>query len=180
MNFMQYPNYQTSPYTNPYAQPFNNPYGQKLANYDQMAQNINNSGLMQQNSPMPTQIPNPNMNVNTPVVGVRNVTNIEETRSIIPNFDGSETVFKDTTNKKVYLKYLNLNGLPQTDIYTLEESNAKVEEKKTETVAGASFVTKEEFESLKLKVEQYEQMLSEQAPTKTVKKTTKTDKGDVE
>lgn len=179
MNFNSYPNaYQTSPYVNPYAN--------KLATYDQMAQNIANNpynpqmgGMPQQGMPqmggMPQQGMQPNMNMPqqgmsmpTPQSnGIKMVTSIEETKNVTPNFDGTEIYFKDTVNKKLYVKYINLNGLPQTDVYKFETQTE---------VKPTTYVTQEDFDSLREQVESLTK-----SPTATNKRNSKTvDKGENE
>lgn len=174
MNFNQYPNaFQTSPYVNPYAN--------KLATFDQMAQNIANNPYQQmpmQQQQMGMNMGNQQMPMPQPNT-VRLVTSIDETKSVTPAFDGTETYFKDNVNKKFYVKYINLNGLPQTDVYTFEpQVQAEVKEKE-KALEKPSFVSYEEFNLLKEKVDSLTPNStttnnSKRANTKTA------DKGDVE
>lgn len=97
------------------------------------------------------QQPQPIQQVQQPQFpSIRPVTSIEEVRGITPNFDGSKLWFEDTTNKKLYTKYIDMNGLPHIDTYTLSIE----EEKPTE-----GYCTKEEYNALKSDLDNYKNVL---------------------
>lgn len=88
---------------------------------------------------------------------VKPVTSIEEVKAITPDFSGAKMYFEDTTNGNMYIKYLGLNGLPILDIYTKQEmptiNNADTN--------SQEFVSRNEFEELKNKMQQYENVFNE-------------------
>lgn len=88
---------------------------------------------------------------------IKPVTSLEEVRGITPNFDGSKMYFEDVASKKLYIKYIDLNGLPITQIYSLDTKPAPTT---TETVSG-DFVSKEEFNNLKAEIEQYKGLINQ-------------------
>lgn len=81
---------------------------------------------------------------------IRPVTSIEEVKGVTPNFDGSKMWFEDATNKKLYSKYIDLNGVPHVDTYSLS-----IEDNKQEV----SYCTKEEYNALKGDVDNYKGIL---------------------
>lgn len=107
-----------------------------------LEQQINQQQM--QTQPQPTQTQQPQF------PSVRPVTSIEEVRGITPNFDGSKMWFEDATNKKLYSKYIDLNGVPHMDIYNLSSEDKKQE---------AAYCTKEEYNVLKSELDNYKNVL---------------------
>lgn len=132
-----------------------NPQLENRINQLQNYQYPQNTQFQQQYPQQPQmQAPQPQ----TPQNIIRPVTSLEEVRSITPNFDGSKMYFEDVTSGKVYIKYLGMNGLPVTDIF--EKSVAPAVSENT-TVNTGDFVSKTEFEELRNKVSQYENIFNE-------------------
>lgn len=132
-----------------------NPQLENRINQLQNYQYPQNTQFQQQYPQQPQmQAPQPQ----TPQNIIRPVTSLEEVRSITPNFDGSKMYFEDVTSGKVYIKYLGMNGLPVTDIF--EKSVAPAVSENT-TVNTGDFVSKSEFEELRNKVSQYENIFNE-------------------
>lgn len=72
---------------------------------------------------------------------VRPVTSIEEVRAYPIDFDGSIFYFPDMANKKIYTKFINVDGTVTINVYELKELN-------TGQAADASYVTRQEFENV--------------------------------
>lgn len=79
--------------------------------YSQFPQNMNNVPINQNN-----------MNVNMGLKG-RAVTNYEEARAAMIDFDGSLFIFPDVSNKKIYTKRINLDGSSELLTYVLVPNN---------------------------------------------------------
>lgn len=71
---------------------------------------------------------------------VRPVSSIEEVRASSIDFDGSVFYFPDVANKKIYTKFINLDGSVAINIYELKEMP-------TGQAADSSYITREEFEN---------------------------------
>lgn len=122
--------YNTTPYYQ--QQQYNNPYSQRMDQYNQqIAQTVQ----------QPQQL--------APSLKGRPVTSIEEVRGAMIDLDGSITYFTDLANGKIYTKQCNLDGTSSIQTYTLDATNSnKVE-----------YVSKEEFDNLKMEIESYKQLL---------------------
>lgn len=71
---------------------------------------------------------------------VRPVSSIEEVRASSIDFDGSVFYFPDVANKKIYTKFINMDGTVGVNVYELKETPIG-------TPADSSYVTREEFEN---------------------------------
>lgn len=80
--------------------------------YSQFSQNMNNVPIT----------PNTNMTANMGLKG-RAVTNYEEARAAMIDFDGSLFIFPDVSNKKIYTKRINLDGSSELLTYVLVPNN---------------------------------------------------------
>ena len=83
---------------------------------------------------------------------IRPVTSIEEVRGVTPNFDGSKLYFEDTVNKKLYSKYIDNNGMPHIDTYTITVEGEQIKE---------AYCTKEEYNALKMELDQHRAVLQD-------------------
>ena len=104
-------------------------------NYPQYGQNFN-------------QHPQPN----TPTKIINPVASLEEVKAYTPQFDGSKSYFEEVATGTIYVKYLGLNGMPILDVYKKVEAPLKKEN---------DFISREEFEEIKSKLEKYESVLNE-------------------
>ena len=140
---------------NPYMNGFspnnyaNSIYDNQLNRLNQLQQMQNqqysNNFMQNQQMQQTQQIPPTNF--------IKPVTSIEEVRGVTPNFDGSKLYFEDVTNNKMYVKYLGFNGLPIMEVFSKDENST--------SEATNSFVSKEEFEQLRAKMEQYESVFNQ-------------------
>lgn len=78
----------------------------------------------------------PQMNRTPIYLKGRPVSSIEEVKASPIDFDGSIFYFPDLANKKIYTKYINLDGTASVNMYELKE------------IAPTGYVTKEEFENV--------------------------------
>ena len=72
---------------------------------------------------------------------VRPVTSIEEVRASPIDFDGSVFYFPDIVNKRIYTKFINLDGTVAINLYELKEMP-------TGQPLDSSYITRAEFESV--------------------------------
>ena len=70
---------------------------------------------------------------------VRPVSSIEEVRASSIDFDGSIFYFPDIANKRIYTKWINVDGTAGLNMYELKEVPQQ-------EIASGNFVTREEFE----------------------------------
>ena len=84
---------------------------------------------------------------------VRLVSSIEEVRACPIDFDGSIFYFSDIANKKIYTKFINMDGTATINLYELKELSDQNSE--------ASYVTREEFEQV---VNQLKEMMQQEIP----------------
>lgn len=143
---MSFPNYQSNVGANPYMTP-QQMQMQRLAQYEQQQQMQQQQYQMQQQAQQQQMQPQPQ---------VRPVTSVEEVRAISPNFDGSKQYFEDVTNNKMYIKYMDLNGLPITKVFSIDNTPPK-----ENNISSVDYVSKEEFNSLRAKMEQYEGIIKQ-------------------
>ena len=145
-------------YVNPqFQQGYSNPALESQINRLNQMQGYNpqyNQAYQQPQPIQPQQVTQPQGNL------IRPVTSLEEIKAITPNFDGSKMYFEDVTNGKMYVKYLGLNGLPITEIYSKEEIPVATENATTQ-INASDFVSRSEFEEMKTKINQYEMIFNE-------------------
>lgn len=72
---------------------------------------------------------------------VRPVTSIEEVRASPIDFDGSIFYFPDIANKRIYTKFINVDGTVAINLYELKEMP-------TGQPIDSSYITRAEFESV--------------------------------
>lgn len=90
---------------------------------------------------------------------IKPVTGIEEVRASSISFDGSVSYFSDKANNKIYTKFIDLNGLPQIQIYKLEQN--PISENNNNNIDNKEFVSRKEFDILQEKIGKYEIMFNE-------------------
>lgn len=71
---------------------------------------------------------------------VRLVSSIEEVRACPIDFDGSIFYFSDIANKKIYTKFINMDGTATINLYELKALSDQKNE--------SSYVTREEFDEV--------------------------------
>lgn len=72
---------------------------------------------------------------------VRPVTSLEEVKAYPIDFDGSVFYFTDVANKKIYTKFINMDGTVTINLYELKEITA-------DQPTDSSYITRTEFESV--------------------------------
>ena len=92
---------------------------------------------------------------------VRPVSSLEEVKACPIEFDGSVFYFTDVANKRIYTKYINMDGTVAINLYELKELTA-------DQPSDLSYVTRTEFESA---ISQLKAML-ETSPRKEPQKPT--------
>lgn len=88
----------------------------------------------------------------------RPVSSLEEARALSIDFDGSVFYFPDLANKKIYTKQINMDGTATLNMYEL---------KPMPVVPTADYVTRAEFESALLKIQELVAQPRPSAPTTT-------------
>ena len=71
---------------------------------------------------------------------VRPVSSVEEVRASSIDFDGSVFFFPDFANKRIYTKFITLDGVAAINMYELKEMPLGGEDSR-------NYITREEFES---------------------------------
>ena len=97
-------------------------YGQPMpmAPYNQMQMQPNFMQPQMRQMPQVNYTPtNPYRNAPSNTVKCIAVTSIDEAKASMIDLDGSLHVFTDTTNKRIYTKYIDLDGNPKFEIYEL-------------------------------------------------------------
>ena len=84
---------------------------------------------------------------------VRLVSSIEEVKACPIDFDGSIFYFSDIANKKIYTKFINMDGTATINLYELKELS--------DQNSASSYVTREEFEQV---VNQLKEMMKQEIP----------------
>ena len=84
---------------------------------------------------------------------VRPVSSIEEVRAYPIEFDGSIFYFPDIANKKIYTKFVNLDGTVAIGLYEFKDFNNA-----NQSIDVSSYITRDEFDSV---VSQLKQMFQE-------------------
>lgn len=101
---------------------------------------------------------------------VRPVSSVEEVRASAIDFDGSVFYFPDLANKKIYTKFINLDGTASINMYELKEMpNAEIP---GNNFNSQNYITRQEFEdvinqlksALQHPVAQQKQELQEKVP----------------
>lgn len=85
------------------------------------------------------------------VVGLqgRPVSSIEEAKACPANFDGSQQFFPDKAAGKIYVKYIDLNGLTVFEIYEKKHATTAQPALNNDELAKQFEQLKEEFQKLK-------------------------------
>lgn len=96
----------------------------------------------------------------------RPVSSLEEARALSIDFDGSVFYFPDLANKKIYTKQINMDGTATLNMYEL---------KPMPVVPTADYITRAEFESALLKIQELVAQSSHSAPTTTPTKEAQTE-----
>lgn len=96
----------------------------------------------------------------------RPVSSLEEARALSIDFDGSVFYFPDLANKKIYTKQINMDGTATLNMYEL---------KPMPVVPTADYITRAEFESALLKIQELVAQSSPSAPTTTPTKEAQTE-----
>lgn len=96
----------------------------------------------------------------------RPVSSLEEARALSIDFDGSVFYFPDLANKKIYTKQINMDGTATLNMYEL---------KPMPVAPTADYITRAEFESALLKIQELVAQSSSGAPTTTPTKETQTE-----
>ena len=88
---------------------------------------------------------------------VRPVSSIEEVRASPIEFDGSIFYFPDIVNKKIYTKFINMDGTVSINLYELKDLATLTT---NQTIDSSSFITRTEFENVITQLKQaYENLL---------------------
>lgn len=72
---------------------------------------------------------------------VRPVASVEEVKASPIDFDGSVFFFPDFGNKRIYTKFITVDGIPTINMYELKEMPAASE-------TNGNYITREEFENV--------------------------------
>lgn len=96
----------------------------------------------------------------------RPVSSLEEARALSIDFDGSVFYFPDLANKKIYTKQINMDGTATLNMYEL---------KPMPVAPTTDYITRAEFESALLKIQELVAQSSPSAPTTTPTKETQTE-----
>ena len=83
---------------------------------------------------------------NNSTIRIRPVSSIEEVRASAIDFDGSVFYFPDLANKKIYTKFINLDGTASINMYELKEIPAAptVENQ----FNSQNYITRQEFDDV--------------------------------
>ena len=88
---------------------------------------------------------------------VRPVSSIEEVRACPIEFDGSIFYFPDIANKKIYTKFVNMDGTVSINLYELSTLSNNTDHQ----IDTSTYVTRAEFEDV---VNQLKQALKQEVP----------------
>lgn len=150
MNPLNNPSFQSSYNPNVQAQ-------QRLINLEQQQQQMFQQPMynnqFQQNQQQPQQIQNESF------LQGRQVTEIDEVKAQIIPLDGSTSYFPSVDGKYIYTKRLNLDGTCSIVTFKSSEVDNPIN-KVAEIPKGndINFVTREEFEMLKVELENYKKI----------------------
>ena len=88
---------------------------------------------------------------------VRPVSSVEEVRASPIEFDGSIFYFPDIANKKIYTKFINLDGSVAINLYELKDLTIA-----NQSIDSSSFITRTEFENTIIQLKQmYEEIIQQ-------------------
>jgi hypothetical protein len=76
---------------------------------------------------------------------VRPVSSIEEVKASAIDFDGSVFYFPDLANKKIYTKFINLDGTASINMYELKE--IPTAQPLDNQFNSQNYITRQEFEN---------------------------------
>lgn len=76
-----------------------------------------------------------------PIPQVRQVSSVEEVRACPIEFDGSIFYFPDIANKKIYTKFVNMDGTVAINMYELKDLTVA-----NPSFDSSAFITRSEFE----------------------------------
>ena len=96
----------------------------------------------------------------------RPVSSLEEARALSIDFDGSVFYFPDLANKKIYTKQINMDGTATLNMYEL---------KPMPVAPTTDYITRAEFESALLKIQELVAQPRPSAPTTTPTKDAQTE-----
>lgn len=96
----------------------------------------------------------------------RPVSSLEEARALSIDFDGSVFYFPDLANKKIYTKQINMDGTATLNMYELKPMPVE---------PTADYITRAEFESALLKIQELVAQPRPNAPITTPTKETQTE-----
>ena len=96
----------------------------------------------------------------------RPVSSLEEARALSIDFDGSVFYFPDLANKKIYTKQINMDGTATLNMYEL---------KPMPVAPTTDYITRAEFESALLKIQELVAQPRPSAPTTTPTKEAQTE-----
>ena len=91
-----------------------------------------------------------------PLPQVRPVSSVEEVRAYPIEFDGSIFYFPDIANKKIYTKFIGVDGNVVINLYELKELAFA-----NQSIDSSTFITRNEFEET---INQLKQFMSQQKP----------------
>ena len=77
---------------------------------------------------------------------IRPVSSIEEVKASVIDFDGSIFYFPDLGNKKIYTKFINLDGTASINMYELKELPANPPA--DNQINSQNYITRKEFEDV--------------------------------
>lgn len=83
-------------------------------------------------------------NYNQQLPQIRPVSSIEEVRASPIEFDGSIFYFPDIANKKIYTKFINMDGTVSINLYELKDLSTIT----NQPIDSSSFITRDEFENV--------------------------------
>lgn len=103
---------------------------------------------------------------------VRPVSSIEEVKASAIDFDGSVFYFPDLANKKIYTKFINLDGTASINMYELKE--IPTAQPLDNQFNSQNYITRQEFENAinQLKISLQSSMVQPQAPEERKETTT--------
>lgn len=81
---------------------------------------------------------------------VRPVSSVEEVRAYPIEFDGSVFYFPDIANKKIYTKFVNMDGTVTINLYELKDLTIA-----NQTMDSSTFITRNEFEETVNQLKQF-------------------------
>ena len=89
-------------------------------------------------------------NYNQQLPQIRPVSSIEEVRASPIEFDGSIFYFPDIANKKIYTKFINMDGTVSINLYELKDLSTIT----NQPMDSSSFITRDEFENVISQIKQ--------------------------